>query len=86
MMRGTNDWQSAHLVTPPDDRNWERGTWYTGIMEAWKATHDSRFLNQALEWGSQHQWQVGTEQLGANRLFCVATSKAANSVLVPCRL
>jgi rhamnogalacturonyl hydrolase YesR len=26
-----------------------------------------------MEWGTQHQWQVGTEQQGANRLFCVET-------------
>lgn len=73
LMRRADDWQIAHPVMPAGDRNWERGTWYTGVMEAWKSTGDARFLNQALDWGRQNQWQVGTEKLGANRLFCAET-------------
>jgi unsaturated rhamnogalacturonyl hydrolase len=68
-----NDWQAGHPAMKPDDRNWERGTWYTGVMAAYKATGDERFLKQALDWGRQHRWQVGTERAGANRLFCVET-------------
>lgn len=68
-----NAWQLAHPVMKPDDRNWERGTWYTGVMAAWEATKDPAFLEQALRWGQQHAWQVGTEPNGANRLFCVET-------------
>ncbi len=71
IMHRVNDWQSAHPIMSPDDGNWERGTWYTGVMAAWKATRDSKFLGQALRWGRNHQWQVGTEESGANRLFCV---------------
>ena len=73
LMHKVNDWQAAHPVMPAGDRNWERATWYTGVMSAWKETHDRRFLNQALEWGRQHNWQVGTEEGGSNRLFCVET-------------
>jgi unsaturated rhamnogalacturonyl hydrolase len=73
LMHRVDAWQSAHPVMPADDRNWERGTWYTGVMEAWKATGDASFLNQALDWGRLNQWQVGTEKLGANRLFCAET-------------
>jgi unsaturated rhamnogalacturonyl hydrolase len=73
IMHKVNDWQSRHPVMSPDDRDWERGTWYTGVMAAWKATRDPKFLNQALDWGRQHQWQVGREEAGANRLFCVET-------------
>jgi rhamnogalacturonyl hydrolase YesR len=58
---------------PAGNRNWERATGYTGVMSAWKETRDRKFLNQALEWGRQHKWQVGTEPGGANRLFCVET-------------
>jgi len=72
-MHRADAYQVAHPVMKPDDRNWERGTWYTGVMEAWKATHDEAFLNQALDWGKLNQWQVGTERLGANRLFCSET-------------
>jgi unsaturated rhamnogalacturonyl hydrolase len=70
LMRRVNNYQIAHPVMPPEDRNWERSTWYTGVIEAWKTTHDKTFLNQAIDWGKQNGWQVGTEQLGANRLFC----------------
>jgi unsaturated rhamnogalacturonyl hydrolase len=73
LMHRTDAWQIAHPVMPADDRNWERGTWYTGVMEAWKATGDETFLNQALDWGRLNQWQVGTEKAGANRLFCAET-------------
>ncbi|MGO8790429.1 MAG: glycoside hydrolase family 105 protein, partial [Terriglobia bacterium] len=73
LLRKANSWQLAHPVMKPDDRNWERATWYTGVMAAWKATHDPIFLNQSLAWGRLHEWQVGTETAGANRLFCVQT-------------
>lgn len=73
LMQRVNAWQVAHPVMKPGDRNWERGTWYTGVMAAWKATGDRKFLAQALAWGRQHQWQVGTEPFGANRLFAVET-------------
>ncbi len=73
IMHKVNDWQSANPVMPAGNRNWERATWYTGVMSAWKETQDRRFLNQALDWGRQHKWQVGTEPGGANRLFCVET-------------
>jgi hypothetical protein len=61
-----NDWQVAHPTMKPNDRNWIRGTWYTGVMAVYKATGDEKFLKRALEWGQQHQWQVGTERAGAN--------------------
>jgi len=73
IMHKVNCWQSAHPIMPAGNRTWERATWYTGVMSAWKETGDHRFLNQALDWGRQHHWQVGTEPGGANRLFCVET-------------
>lgn len=73
LMHKVNDYQAAHPVMKPLDRNWERGTWFTGVMAAYKATGDEKFLNQALEWGRLHAWQVGTERNGANRLFASQT-------------
>jgi unsaturated rhamnogalacturonyl hydrolase len=73
IMHRVNDWQSRHPVMSAEDRNWHRATWYTGVMSSWKETRDPKFLNQALAWGRQHHWQVGTEPGGANRLFCVET-------------
>ena len=73
LMRKANEFQIAHPVMKPGDRNWERGTWYTGVMAAGHATGDQKYFDQALAWGRQHAWQVGTEPYGANRLFCVQT-------------
>src|ERR1017187_8307358 len=73
LMHRADAYQIENPVMRPTDRNWERGTWYTGVMEAWKATHDEAFYKQALDWGKQNQWQVGTENLGANHLFCTET-------------
>lgn len=55
------------------DRDWIRATWYTGVMEAYHATGDAKYLTQAKEWAKKHQWQIGTEQSGFNRLFCAMT-------------
>jgi len=73
LMHKVDDWQTAHPVMSDDDRNWERGTWYTGVMEAWKTTGDAGFLNQALDFGRKTAWQPGTEKAGANRLFIAET-------------
>ena len=73
LMHKVDDWQTAHPVMKPDDRNWERGTWYTGVMGAWKTTGDPKFLNQALDFGRLSEWQAGTEKAGANRLFVSET-------------
>ena len=61
--------QSAHRSKDLLRRPWPRATWYTGVMGVWKATKDSSFLEQALDYGRQLRWQVGEEQVGANRLF-----------------
>jgi len=45
-MRRVNSWQLAHPVMKPDDRNWKRATWYTGVVAAWIATGDKSFLRQ----------------------------------------
>jgi len=73
LLEKANSWQLAHPEMKPDDRDWQRATWYTGVMAAWKATGNAAWLNQALAWGRRHAWQVGTEPDGANRLFCVET-------------
>jgi unsaturated rhamnogalacturonyl hydrolase len=73
LLHKVNDWQRAHPALPPQDRNWERATWYTGVVSAWKETGDRKFFNQAMDWGRQHDWQVATEEDGPNRLFCVET-------------
>lgn len=57
-----------------DDRNWERATYYTGVMAFYNATRDERLLDQALNWAESHNWKVGTEWMfPANRYTCVQT-------------
>jgi len=73
LLHRANDWQTAHPRMKDGDRNWERGTWFTGVMAAYKASGDEKFLKQALEWGRKHEWQVGAGRAGANKLFCVET-------------
>ena len=72
LMRKVNDYQLKHPWRKAD-RNWIRATWYTGVMAAYRATKDERYLDQAMAWGTQHKWQVGTEGSGANKLTCCQT-------------
>ena len=72
-MKKVNDYQIAHPVMKGSNRNWERGTWYTGVMAAYGATRDENYLNQALRWSEEHQWQPGTERSGGNILTCTQT-------------
>lgn len=71
-MHRVNKYQQAH-PWKADDRNWIRGTYYTGVMAFYQVTEDPALLNQALAWADKHQWQVGTENQGGNRLTCVQT-------------
>ncbi|MCU0777600.1 MAG: glycoside hydrolase family 88 protein, partial [Akkermansiaceae bacterium] len=73
LMQRVHAWQVANPRMKADDRNWERGTWYAGVTAAYRATGDDTYLQQALDRGNLHQWQVGTEGSGANKLFCAMT-------------
>lgn len=65
-----NDWQLAHPYQKPTrDADWIRGTWYTGVVAAYRATSDRRFLDQAMTWAKAKGFAVGYERAGANRLF-----------------
>ena len=73
LMRKVNDYQTAHPVMKALDRNWVRGTWFTGVMAAGAATGDKRYLEQAMRWSEENQWQPGTEKSGGNVLTCAQT-------------
>ena len=79
LMHKVNSWQLAHPVMKPDDRNWERGTWYTGVMAAWKATKDRTFLDQALKWGRDTNGKSAPSPTG--RIACSALRPGPNSIL-----
>jgi len=56
------------------DRNWIRGTYYTGLMAFYKITADEVLLDQARRWAAKHGWRTGTEWIyPANRMTCVQT-------------
>ena len=71
-MKKANAWQLAH-PWKPEDRNWIRATWYTGVTAAYAATGDEDYLRQSLTWAEKYQWQPGDEASGANVLACGQT-------------
>ncbi len=73
LMREVNDYQVGHPVMKGLNRNWERGTWFTGVMAAGQATGDESYIEQAMHFGQEHQWQPGTERSGGNKLTCTQT-------------
>jgi rhamnogalacturonyl hydrolase YesR len=72
VMKKVNTWQLEH-PWKPEDRNWIRATWYTGVMAAFDATRDEDYLKQSLAWAKKHEWQPGNEPSGANVLTCGQT-------------
>ncbi len=57
-----------------NDRNWIRGTYYTGLMAFYKVTEDSTLLQQAKNWAAKHGYRTGTEwTYPPNRLTCTQT-------------
>ena len=63
------DWQLAHIVYEaplPDggfqkvsDTEWVRGAFFTGVMAAWRATGEPRFLKAAIDISEKNGWQPG---------------------------
>jgi len=73
LLHKVNNYQQKHTGWT-DDRNWERATYYTGVMAFYNAIKDEKILNQAITWAESHQWKVGNELMfPANRFTCVQT-------------
>lgn len=73
IMYSVNSYQKTHTGWT-DDRNWERATYYTGVMAFYNATKDGQILNQAINWGEKQDWKVGNELMfPANRFTCIQT-------------
>lgn len=72
IMHKVNDYQIKYPWRETD-RDWVRGTWYTSVMAFYKASGDQKLMGQAMAWGEKHQWEVGKEGSGANKLTCVQT-------------
>lgn len=57
-----------------DDRNWERATYYTGVMALYNTVREEKILQQAIDWANRQDWKVGNELMfPANRYTCVQT-------------
>lgn len=57
-----------------NDRNWIRGTYYTGLMAFYNANRDSVLFQQAKTWAAKHGWRTGTDwTYPPNRLTCTQT-------------
>jgi len=62
-----NEWKN-------NDRNWIRGTYYSGLMAFYEVTGDEQLFDQAKTWAMKHGWRTGTEWMSpANRLTCSQT-------------
>ncbi len=63
------DWQLGHLprswpgpggeLIPIRANGWIRSTFYCGVMAAWEATGQTRYLEAARDWAERNQWQPG---------------------------
>ena len=71
-MRKVNDY-AVENPWRPYDRDWIRATMYTGVMEAYFATGDKVYLEQAKRWAEKHNYSLGHERSGFNRMFAAMT-------------
>lgn len=54
-----------------NDRNWVRGTYYTGLMAVYSITENNDLLIQIKNWAAKHAYRTGTEwTYPPNRLTC----------------
>ncbi|MBW7995720.1 MAG: glycoside hydrolase family 105 protein [Candidatus Glassbacteria bacterium] len=72
LMYRANAYAMAH-PWQPDDHNWIRATWYTGVMALHRTTGDPAILRQAMDWAAKHGWREGDEYDVANRKTCGQT-------------
>jgi rhamnogalacturonyl hydrolase YesR len=65
-MRRVFDWQVAHpwsadkpVTDSRGTRGWVQGAFLTGVMEAYRATHDETYLDYAKATADRNGWQLG---------------------------
>lgn len=66
VMRKVFDWQVAHPTTAQypigeakGDRGWVHGAFLTGVMEAYRGTDDSAYVDYATKSAERNGWQLG---------------------------
>ncbi|MEJ7739829.1 MAG: glycoside hydrolase family 88 protein [Chitinophagaceae bacterium] len=59
VMEKVYDWQLANPVTinEKNSNDWARGAFYSGVMRAYKATKNEKYLNGAMKWSDAIGWQ-----------------------------
>ena len=72
VMRRVREYQLAH-PWKETDRDWIRGTYYTGVMGLYRTTEDPEILAQAQRWAQKHDWAEGGERHPANKKTCGQT-------------
>ncbi len=57
-MKKVADWQLANKGKgAPTD--WVHGVYYTGVMAAWRVTHDAKYLDAMRAMGEANHWKLG---------------------------
>jgi unsaturated rhamnogalacturonyl hydrolase len=60
IMKKGCDWQLNNLDrTSIPGNGWIRGAFFTGAMATYNATKDNKYLNAALVWVEESNWQPG---------------------------
>jgi len=61
VMQKVFEWQVANPVeiNLKNNNQWARAAFYAGIMSAYRATGDKKYLEQATSWANERQWKLG---------------------------
>jgi rhamnogalacturonyl hydrolase YesR len=71
-MRKVADYEISRTKALPPDGGWVRASLYTGVLAAYRATGEVRYLDAALKWAdAEAKWAPwGTDQRFADNLCC----------------
>jgi rhamnogalacturonyl hydrolase YesR len=79
------DWQLDHIVyeaplpdggtQPVSDTEWVRGAFFTGVMAAWRATGEPKYLDAAIDISERNVWKPGPRPRHGDE-FCIAQTYA----------
>jgi len=76
LMRKVCDYQLANPwpYEPVQNNDWQRGTFYIGVMATYRTTKDHKYLDQALRWSEETHWAPGDNPAyPANPMTCGQT-------------
>jgi unsaturated rhamnogalacturonyl hydrolase len=59
-MKKVCDWQLAHpvAINERNENDWARAAFYTGVMAAYRTTHDEKYLEEAIRWSASFDWRL----------------------------